>query len=258
MSQKTYMYDTQWQALINAIDGGDTSAIATALGHIKTSIDAIETALGSLSADVTQDSTQWTNLINAITSGGGGGGTIDIDATQWSDLLTEISKGDMTATATALGNIKTSIDNVYTRLNSIGFDTTQWGNLVNAIINQSLTVDLSNITSSVVSNLSNVIGATMTDVINSLNSDLNNIQSIYQYHGAPGSGTNLNSLILNGMHIYQIGNISIYSNAPSGKGYTGILISIHVSAYILQIFYSNSAQCHRFSYDGGSTWTSWI
>lgn len=166
MSQKTYMYDTQWQALINAIDGGDTSAIATALGQIKTSVDGITSALGSLSTDVTQDSTQWTNLINAISSGGGGGGgTIDIDATQWSNLLTEIAKGDMTATATALNNI-------YTRLNSIGFNSTQWTNLVNAITNQSLTVDLSNITSSAVTNLSNVTGATVTDVINALNSTL--------------------------------------------------------------------------------------
>lgn len=166
MSQKTYMYDTQWQALINAIDGGDTSAIATALGQIKTSIDSIETALGSLSTDVTQDSTQWTNLINAISSGGGGGGgTIDIDATQWSDLLTEIGKGDMTATATALNNI-------YNQLNSIGFNSTQWTNLINAITNQSLTVDLSNITSSVVSNLSNVSGSTLTDALNALNSTL--------------------------------------------------------------------------------------
>lgn len=169
MSQKTYMYDTQWQALINAISGGDTSAIATALGQIKTSIDNIETALGSLSTDVTQDSTQWTNLINAISSGGGGGGgTIDIDATQWSNLLTEIGKGDMTATATALNNI-------YTRLNSIGFNSTQWTNLVNAITNQSLTVDLSNITSSVVSNLSNVSGSTLTDALNALNSNLANL-----------------------------------------------------------------------------------
>ena len=168
MSQKTYMYDTQWTALINAINGGDTSAIATALGQIKTSINSITTALGSLSTDVTQDSTQWNNLINAISSGGGGGGgTIDIDATQWSDLLTEIAKGDMTATATALNNI-------YTRLNSIGFNSTQWTNLVNAITNQSLTVDLSNITSSVVRNLSNVSGATLTDAINFLKSDLTN------------------------------------------------------------------------------------
>lgn len=124
MSQKTYMYDTQWQALINAIDGGDTSAIATALGQIKTSIDAIETALGSLSADVTQDSTQWTNLINAIT-------------------------------------------------------------------NQSLTVDLSNITSSAVANLSNVIGATVTDVINALNSTLtNNFDGVRFYNFIVGASAN--------------------------------------------------------------------
>ena len=193
MSQKTYMYDTQWTALINAIDGGDTSAIATALGQIKTSIDTIATALGSLSTDVTQDSTQWTNLINAITSGGGGGGgTIDIDATQWSNLLTEIAKGDMTATAAALGNIKTSIDSIYTRLNSIGFDTTQWGNLVNAITNQSLTVDLSNITSSIVSNLSSVTGSNLTEVINILNSEIDAKLDNFTYFSSVNGSTLFN------------------------------------------------------------------
>lgn len=172
MSQKTYMYDTQWTALINAIQGGDPTAIVTALGQIKTSIDAIETALGSLSADVTQDSTQWNDLLTAIGSGGGGGGgTIDIDATQWTNLLTSIDKGDTSALATALGLIKTSIDSINTSLGSLSTDvtqnSTQWTNLINAITNQSLTVDLSNITSSVVSNLSDASGSTLTDVINS-------------------------------------------------------------------------------------------
>lgn len=185
MSQKTYIYDTQWQALINAIDGGDTSAIATALGQIKTSIDSIETALVSFSTGVTQDSTQWTNLINAITTGGGGGGgTIDIDATQWSNLLTEIGKGDMSAAATALNNI-------YTRLNAIGFNSTQWNNLVNAITNQSLTVDLSNITSSVVSNLSNVSGSTLTDALNALNSTLANLYATGISGTKSGKGLNV-------------------------------------------------------------------
>lgn len=186
MSQKTYMYDTQWQALINAISGGDPTAIVTALGDIKNSIDTIETALGSLSADVTQDSTQWTTLINAISSGGGGGGgTIDIDATQWSNLLTEIGKGDMSATATALNNI-------YTRLNTIGFNSTQWTNLVNAITNQSLTVDLSNVTSSVVTNLSNVLGSTVTDAINKLNSDLASKINDFTYFGVANGSTLFN------------------------------------------------------------------
>lgn len=149
MAENVFVYPNQWTALINAINGGDTTAIATALNTIKTSIDSITTSLGSLSIDVEQDSTQWTNL------------------------LTSIDKGDMTATATALGNIKTSLDNIYTRLNSIGFDTTQWGNLVNAITNQSITVDLSNITSDVVSNESTVTPAdTVTEALDVLKSDL--------------------------------------------------------------------------------------
>lgn len=125
MLNTIYANQSQFTDLLNAIQGGDTTAIVTALGQIKTSIDTINTALGSLSTGVTQDTTQWTNLINAISSGSGGG-TVDIDATQWSNLLTEITKGDMTATATALSNI-------YTRLTSIGFDSTQWTNLINAI-----------------------------------------------------------------------------------------------------------------------------
>lgn len=134
MSQKTYMYDTQWQALINAIDGGDTTAIATALGQIKTSIDAINTSLGSLSTGVTQDSTQWSDLITAIGSGGGGGGgTIDIDATQWSNLLTEIAKGDTSALATLLTTIAGHLAQIKLDLDAVAFDTTQWNALITAV-----------------------------------------------------------------------------------------------------------------------------
>lgn len=38
MSQKIYMYDTQWQALLNAIGQGDTSALVTALNDIADAI----------------------------------------------------------------------------------------------------------------------------------------------------------------------------------------------------------------------------
>lgn len=191
MLNTVYANAPQFQDLINAIQGGDTSAIATALGQIKTSVDGITTALGSLSTDVTQDSTQWTNLINAISSGGGG--TIDIDATQWSNLLTEIAKGDTTAVVTALGNINGALGNIYTALGSLSInptqwgnlitalstqrlimqDSTQWANLVNAISNQSFTVDLSNITSDVVTNESTVTPAdTVTEALDALKSDL--------------------------------------------------------------------------------------
>lgn len=226
MLNTIFVNDNQFQDLLDAIQGGDTSAIATALGQIKTSVDGITTALGSLSTDITQDSTQWSDLITAIGSGGGGG-NVTIDSTQWTNLLTEIAKGDTTAVVTALGNINgalgniytalgtlsfnptqwgnmitalqtiagaytvmdstqwtnllTSVDkgdmtatatalgNIYTRLNSIGFDTTQWTNLVNAITNQSLTVDLSNVTSDIVSNVSNVSGSSVTAALNELN-----------------------------------------------------------------------------------------
>lgn len=150
MLNTIYANQSQFTDLLNAIQGGDTTAIVTALGQIKTSIDDITTAFGSLSADVTQDSTQWTNLINAISSGGGGGGgTIDIDATQWSNLLTSVDKADMSTANAALGNMDTSLNAIDTYAGSIASDmagiasalgnlgitqnATQWSNLINAI-----------------------------------------------------------------------------------------------------------------------------
>ena len=159
MSQKTYMYDTQWQALLNAISGGDPTAIVTALGDIKDSIDTIETALGSLSTDVTQDSTQWTNLINAISSGGGGGGgTIDIDATQWSNLLTEIAKGDTSALATILATIAGHLAQIKLDLDAVAFDTTQWNALITAVSRSIVTADVTQ-NATQWSNLINAINA---------------------------------------------------------------------------------------------------
>lgn len=226
MSQKTYMYDTQWTALINAIQGGDPTAIVTALGQIKTSIDSITTALGSLSADVTQDSTQWNDLLTAIGSGGGGGGgTIDIDATQWSNLLTSIDKGDTSALATALGLIKSSVDSINTSLGSLSVgvsqNATQWTNLVNAITNQSLTVDLSNVTSSVVSNLSNVSGSTTTDALNTLKSNQVdvNINNIYD-----GIGIVLETSVAS--FSSGIANVDMSAYLPTGCAYTSISFAI--------------------------------
>lgn len=261
MSQKTYMYDTQWTALINAIDGGDTSAIATALGQIKTSIDSIETALGSLSTDVTQDSTQWNNLINAISSGGGGGGgTIDIDATQWSDLLTEIAKGDMTATVTALGNIKTSIDNVYTRLNSIGFDTTQWGNLVNAITNQSLTVDLSNVTSSAVSNLSNLTGSTVTDVLNLIGTLINGLDQkldggLY-FRGTLGTNV-LTTAKNNPIGIVFYANSNNPASQPSGCSWGCYMFIKDTSNRTAIIYFDSSHLATAYTITDSTTSITW-
>lgn len=143
MLNTIYANQTQFTELLNAIQGGDTTAIVTALGQIKTSIDTVETALGSLSTDVTQDSTQWTNLINAISSGGGGGGgTIDIDATQWSNLLTEIAKGDTSALATVLTTIAGHLAQIKLDLDAVAFDTTQWNALITAISRSIVTADV--------------------------------------------------------------------------------------------------------------------
>ena len=219
MAENVFIYPNQWNALINAINGGDTSAIATALTTIKSSIDSINTTLGSLSIDVEQDSTQWTNLINAITSGGGGGSNVTIDSTQWTDLLTSINKGDTTALATALGLIKTSIDSITTSLGSLSInveqDSTQWTNLINAITNQSLTVDLSNITSSVVSNLSNVTGSTTTDALNSVQLRLS--EAISKLDGGIYVRGTLGASVLSTVNAVSKG-VTIYanSNVPIG------------------------------------------
>lgn len=195
MLNTIYANTVQFQDLLNAIQGGDTTAIATALGQIKASVDSITTALGSLSTDVTQNATQWSNLISAI-SAGSGGGNVTIDTAQWSNLLTEIAKGDTTAVITALGNINGVLGNIYTALGALSINHTQWGNLItalstqrlimqdstqwtnliNAITNQSITVDLSNITSDVVTNESTVIPAdTVTEALDVLKSDLSNL-----------------------------------------------------------------------------------
>lgn len=92
--------------------------------------------------------------------------------TQWNQLINAINTGDSSAIVTAISNIKTSIDNIYTRLNAVGFNSTQWDNLVDSINNQSITVDLSNINSDNVSNLSNVTGGNITNALNYLNSNL--------------------------------------------------------------------------------------
>lgn len=104
---------------------------------------------------------------------------------QWRELLNAINSGDTSAIATALTNIKTSIDSINTALSSLSaevdINSTQWTNLINAITNQSLNVDLSNITSSIVSNLSNVTGNTITDAINILNTSLVRKDKVYRF-----------------------------------------------------------------------------
>ena len=78
------------------------------------------------------------------------------------------------------------------------------------------------------------------------------------FYTAPSSGTNLNSLTSGGISVYQMGNITQYTNAPSGKGTTGLLVIFRANTYITQLWLSNNAISQRASYDGGSTWGSWL
>lgn len=151
MPQKTYMYDTQWNQLINAINTGDSSAIVTAISNIKTSIDNIYTRLNAVGFN----STQWDNLVDAINT------------------------GDSSVIVTALNIIKNSLDNI-----------------TNAITNQSITVDLSNINSDNVSNLSNVTGGNVTNAFNTLNSALNNLYTESERGVKSGKGLNVRYFIL--------------------------------------------------------------
>lgn len=74
------------------------------------------------------------------------------DTAQWQALINAIGGGDTTAIASALNLIKSSIDNVS-----------------NAISNQSLKVDLSNITSDIVLNNSSVAGTNVSTALDYFN-----------------------------------------------------------------------------------------
>lgn len=73
---------------------------------------------------------------------------------------------------------------------------------------------------------------------------------------APSSGTDFNSLTEQCR--YQIGNVGIYGHAPTGIGSTGSLEIVWVNSYIRQVCMLNNGMKHRFSFDNGSTWTSWV
>lgn len=81
--------------------------------------------------------------------------------TQWNQLINAIGAGDSSAVVTALNTIKNSLDNI-----------------TNAISNQTITLDFSNINSDNVSNLSDVSGNTVTNALSLLNSMLNNVENV--------------------------------------------------------------------------------
>ena len=177
MPQKTYMYDTQWNQLINAINTGDSSAIVTAISNIKTSIDNIYTRLNAVGFN----STQWDNLVDAINT------------------------GDSSAIVTAISNIKNSLDNI-----------------TNAISNQTITVDLSSINSSNVSNLSDVTGENITNAFNNLNSTLTKFKwKSVTYENLSNSNTNtyymeLTSTLARDLGYNSITPLGFVINSDSG------------------------------------------
>lgn len=96
--------------------------------------------------------------------------------------------------------------------------------------------------------------------ISTLNSNLTTLDTrtsmLTSKSGIPSGVTNLNNL--NSNATYRVGNISTYTNAPTGAGTTGGLMVYVFYTYVLQVFYGNSAMKYRWSFDGGSTWNSWI
>lgn len=70
------------------------------------------------------------------------------------------------------------------------------------------------------------------------------------------NGTELNSLTTKAN--YMVGNISQMGHAPTGCGTSGFFYVDKNSSYVLQRFFGDLDSTHRFSYDGGSTWTSWL
>lgn len=70
MSQKIYMYDSQWQALLSAIGQGDTSALVTALNAIATAIQNQQITLDfsniTSGAIINQSNVSGTTVTNAL------------------------------------------------------------------------------------------------------------------------------------------------------------------------------------------------
>ncbi len=71
MPQKTYMYDTQWNQLINAINTGDSSAVVTALNTIKNSLDNITNAINnqSITLDLSNINSDNVRNLSSVTGG---------------------------------------------------------------------------------------------------------------------------------------------------------------------------------------------
>lgn len=211
MLNTIYANQSQFTDLLNAIQGGDTTAIATALGQIKTSIDAINTSLGSLSTGVTQDSTQWSDLITAIGSGGGGGGgTIDIDATQWSNLLTEIAKGDTSALATLLTTIAGHLAQIKLDLDAVAFDTTQWNALITAVSRSIVTAGVTQDATQWSNLLTSVDKGDMTSANNALGNMDTSLSAIDTYAGSIATDTAAIATALGSLGITQ--NATQWSN----------------------------------------------
>lgn len=95
------------------------------------------------------------------------------------------------------------------------------------------------------------------DELDSLNSGLNNLKltDIRRYATTP---TDLNEIIpTRPLSLYQVGNMNNYTNRPTGAGVTGILLVMTLATYTLQLWISYDGMSIRYTFDGGTNWTSW-
>ena len=150
------------------------------------------------------------------------------------------------ATNTALGIINTTLGGITT--NDPPTDTTQ----------QSIAAAIINLGAALGSDKANIDGSNIVNP-SAWRSAIRALYDIYlQVFVAPASGTDLNTLVSNAISIYQIGNISQYGNAPSGKGSTGLLIIFRADTYVIQLWLSNTTISQRASYNSGGTWGNWL
>lgn len=140
--------------------------------------------------------------------------------TQWNQLINAIGAGDSSAVVTALNTIKNSLDNI-----------------TNAISNQTITLDFSNINSDNVSNLSDVTGSSVSTAFNTLNSKLNNLYTLVTSGIKTGKGLSV--------RYYKYGKFAVIScitSLDTPVVYDEILVSGLPKPVIIEDSYINCYQ----------------
>ena len=133
MLNTIYANSTQFNQLLDAIQGGDTTAIVTALNDIKDSIDNISGGGSPIEIDNTQwqdllDEIDNTDIVNALSS-------VGLNNTQWNNLVNAITNQQISVSLD-LNNVNT--DNTYNHSN---FSNQYVTGVLNQIYNTLFTLD---------------------------------------------------------------------------------------------------------------------